>query len=90
MAEERALGSRAQATARRLTRGRRSGAVGAAVDAARSVYRRIADEDPSALVAEDDPAPDGAGSDAHADDAELARLRAELNAELARLAARQH
>jgi hypothetical protein len=72
MADERALASRARTAARRVTGGRRGGAVGAAVDAARSVYRRIADEDPA----------EPAG------DAEIARLRAELDEELRRLASR--
>ena len=75
MADERVLASRTRAAARRVTGSRRGGAVGAAVDAARSVYRRIADEDPAAPAGED---------------AEVARLRAELDEELRRLAARGH
>jgi hypothetical protein len=59
----------------KVTGGRRGGAVGAAVEAARAVYRRIADEDPSEAAGED---------------AEVARLRRELDEELRRLASRSH
>jgi hypothetical protein len=67
MADERLLA--------KMTGRRPGGAVGAAVEAARAVYRRIADEDPT------EPA---------RDDAEVARLRRELDEELRRLAGRSH
>jgi hypothetical protein len=45
MADERALGTRARAAARRVTGRRRGGAVGAAVGAIRSVYGRVGARD---------------------------------------------
>ena len=67
MADERLLA--------RMAGRRRGGAVGAVVEAAHSVYRRIADEDPAEPPRED---------------AEVARLRRELDEELRRLATRVH